>query len=327
MEEILRFSSTSVLLPLSKAYVAMTHNRLVAPPQSSLVMPFYPQTASSSTPHRKGCPVNTTVAYDHCKSHAHWVDTNLLAKLARDVPKCGRNIGEDCIDDICHLAKSGKVFLNRGECRTYTGNAVSNTADLYKALGIPESNLMYFDQCLPDGSRKQNDTLRMCFEHLYGRPLHNQPKGGDMPISTDFPSQSVFDQTPYVTSYDVGFSSIGYLFVPSACKPNGITKCGLQVRFHGCCGSTPPDPESMALAEAHNFVLMMPNVRGLLFTFEFYGNNATETCNYGTPMAGNCKEILRGCWDGYGKLSRKLCSAKCPTYDQRMADGKARRFQ
>jgi hypothetical protein len=32
-----------------------------------------PQTPESSAPHCFGCPDNTTILYDHCKSHAHWV--------------------------------------------------------------------------------------------------------------------------------------------------------------------------------------------------------------------------------------------------------------
>ena len=62
----------------------------------------------------------------------------------------------------------------------------------------------------------------------------------------------------------------------------------------------------MNWAEANGVVLLMPNVPGSSDN-ELVpgGNNASENCNAGTPVAGNCKEIARGCWDGYGQLSQQ----------------------
>jgi hypothetical protein len=53
--------------------------------------------------------------------------------------------------------KDHKIYLTRGECRTYTGSAVNNTANVYEELGA--QNVKYFDQCKPDGSRYDNDTI------------------------------------------------------------------------------------------------------------------------------------------------------------------------
>ncbi|KAJ1460304.1 hypothetical protein M885DRAFT_510140 [Pelagophyceae sp. CCMP2097] len=50
----------------------------------------------------------------------------------------------------------------------------------------------------------------------------------------------------------------------------------------------------MQLADARRVALLHPSVA--------VGNNATSTCHTGDAMAGNCKEIARGCWDGYGQL-------------------------
>ena len=33
------------------------------------------------------------------------------------------------------------------------------------------------------------------------------------------------------------------------------------------------------------------------------GNNASARCTGAGQRAGNCKEVARGCWDGYGQLS------------------------
>ena len=54
----------------------------------------------------------------------------------------------------------------------------------------------------------------------------------------------------------------------------------------------------MAFAETNGIVLLLPSIQGKLA-----GNNATASCNAGSAVAGNCKEISRGCWDGYGQLA------------------------
>ena len=127
-----------------------------------------PQTRESSVPYCFGCPANYTIEYDHCKSHANFVNTSILSDAAANVPACahnGTNNDPNCIDEVSNLRRS-RVFLTRGECRTYTGNAVLNSVDVYKQLGA--SQLMYFDQCNPDGSHKPNDTTKMCLEHVFG---------------------------------------------------------------------------------------------------------------------------------------------------------------
>ena len=76
--------------------------------------------------------------YDHCKSHADFVNTTLLSSAAAAVPACvpggSSNSSSHCIDDVSNL-KQSKIFLTRGECRTYTGNAVLNSVNVYKELG------------------------------------------------------------------------------------------------------------------------------------------------------------------------------------------------
>jgi len=94
-----------------------------------------PQTRESSVPHCIGCPTNTTIMYDHCKSHGHWVNTTQLVENAQALATCANATDTDCVDDFENL-KDAKVYLSRGECRTYTGNAVENTKDVYEKLGV-----------------------------------------------------------------------------------------------------------------------------------------------------------------------------------------------
>lgn len=246
-----------------------------------------PQTPESSTPHCFGCPSNTTILYDHCKSHALFVNTTTLTAAAAAVPACARGGGSDCIDSTSNLTRS-KIFLARGECRTYTGNAVINTRDVYAGLGAQA--IRYFDECNPDGSHRKNDTVLMCLEHVFGQRNQSAP--------LELQHNYLFPQAPFVTDHNVGFGEYGFMYIPKVCE-SGDTPCGLQVRFHGCFGATPADPETQAFAESNGVVIINPNVPGGL-----NGNNASARCNAGTAVAGNCKEIARGCWDGYGQLSR-----------------------
>lgn len=70
----------------------------------------------------------------------------------------------------------------------------------------------------------------------------------------------------------------------------------------------------MAFAEANDVVLIAPGIRGWdLAALDFdHGNNATASCNAGTPLAGNCKEVARGCWDGYGQLGADYVLQSAP---------------
>lgn len=254
-----------------------------------------PQTHESSVPHCFGCPPNMTLPYDKCKCHGDFVNTTLLADAARATPICVPGGSKDCIDDPANL-RDAKVFLNRGECRTYTGPAVSNTMDVYKKLGV--NNVTYFDQCNPDGSQKPDDVTLMCIAIAFGPLLP--------PVQANPNNNFMFRQAPYVTDDNAGFGEFGYAFVPPKCA-NKEVACGLEVRFHGCGGPGPADMETQNYAESNNIVLLDPGVPG-----QNNGNNASLGCNAGTAVEGNCKEISRGCWDGYGQLSRNYHLQSAP---------------
>jgi hypothetical protein len=245
-----------------------------------------PQTPESSAPHCIGCPEDSTILYDHCKSHAHWVEPDLLIENAKNLKTCETEEESDCVDDFANL-KDAKIFLARGECRTYTGPAVENTATVYKGLGASEENIIYFDLCNPDGSKKPGDTRKMCLEHTFG-PSTNSKKGKRL-------ANWVFDQKQFVDDKHVGFAEFGYIYLPEACEDSGTTVCGLQIVFHGCGSASLDNEETWAYAESNNVVIIHPNV-----PFGLNGNSSATHCNAGTDMAGNCKEISRGCWDGYG---------------------------
>ena len=47
-----------------------------------------PQSRASSVPSCRGCPPNTTLPYDHCKSHADAVELDVLEARARGLREC-----------------------------------------------------------------------------------------------------------------------------------------------------------------------------------------------------------------------------------------------
>eukprot|EP01046_Picozoa_sp_COSAG06_P007409 COSAG06_NODE_361_length_16829_cov_8.781112_15_plen_380_part_01 len=262
-----------------------------------------PQTAESSTPHCYGCGPNETILYDHCKSHVGFVNATQLAHAAMVVPACGSNTSStgsseggggstDCIDDVANI-RTAKIFLTRGECHTYTGSAVENTQDVYQLLGA-SNGIKYFDQCNPDGSHRSNDTTLMCLEHVFGPSLSSSSSSAGQQQQQASVAKAennfLFPQAPFLTDYNVGFAEYGFVYIPTACA-NLSKTCGLQVRFHGCGSASPADATTQAFAEANAIVLLDPNVLGEDGLKDLSGNNASVSCNAGTAVEGNCKEI------------------------------------
>jgi hypothetical protein len=134
----------------------------------------------------------------------------------------------------------------------------------------------------------------MCLEHTFG------PSTGSK-IANPL-ANWVFDQQQFVDEKGSGFAEFGYIYLPEACEESGTAVCGLQIVFHGCGSASLDNPETWAYAESNNIVIIHPNVP-FAGVHGLNGNDAVEYCNAGTDMAGNCKEISRGCWDGYGQLS------------------------
>jgi hypothetical protein len=137
---------------------------------------------------------------------------------------------------------------------------------------------------------------------LHSRSCTHQVYGPLKPIGIpDLSRLVLFEQTPFLDDYNVGFGELGMVYIPKTCSDGA--KCGLQVTFHGCGGATPPDVQAMGYAESNGIVLLHPNVPSTSVAHGLNGNNASKSCNAVSAVAGNCKEISRGCWDGYGQLS------------------------
>ena len=264
-----------------------------------------PQSSESSVPYCRGCPRGKTLVYDHCKNHGEWVQVPYLVKLARE---------DHGIDLLSNLNRT-RVLVTRGECRTYTGNAVENTLAFFvQAGGGPDSaRLIYVDNCHANSSADgcPREHVPSCDDGVVCRG-HVWNAAGSAPlkpsVDADPASLMQFDQTEFLDGdYDTGFDRTSFVYIPAACRKNTSSSttltlptngCGLHVVFHGCggCGGIGLDDANVRAAEANDVVLLIPRITA--------GNNASSPGS----RHSNCEEIARGCWDGYGQLGLDYAS-------------------
>ena len=262
-----------------------------------------PQSRASSVPSCRGCPPNTTLPYDHCKSHADAVELDVLEARARGLRECEATDppgSRPCIDPLSNLNRS-RAFTSRSECHTYRGPAVRNTKRLYERFGAEASEV--WDVCaqgLPEPEALGGGMLDACLRHLYG-DAHVAPAAS----AASLPGVLAFDQRPFA-AHGTNLNSWGTLYVPSGCRGGGGPACALQVWFHGC-GMYPPELFiQYPTAEANRIVMLVPNAAAD-WAAEGHGSwregsEPRASCNAGTAGAGNCGEVARSCWDGYGQL-------------------------
>lgn len=98
-----------------------------------------------------------------------------------------------------------------------------------------------------------------------------------------------FRQSSFLSSFDVGFDTLGYYYVPDVCQSEaGPNRCTLLVNWHGCGGLHPWDWNGTLAryAESNGIVLLAPKMKG--------NNNVSVSHK-------NAHEVTRGCWDSYGQ--------------------------
>ena len=99
-----------------------------------------------------------------------------------------------------------------------------------------------------------------------------------------------FRQSPFLDSFNVGFDTLGYYYVPDICQSDAASenRCKLLVNWHGCGGLHPWDWNGTLAryAESNGIVLLAPKMKG--------NNNVSLSYT-------NAHEVARGCWDSYGQ--------------------------
>jgi hypothetical protein len=255
--------------------------------------------ASPQVPVCEGCPPNTTIKYDHCKTNSTThglVDVKMLAAAARRLSASG------AIDDVNNL-ETTKVFTYAG---TEDGSwlATVKNRDFFAEFAPPENILWNFSipsgHCWPQDDDKglnpkcgkgplgwpiENchfDGPGTLLQHVYGDLKGKLKPPADRQVAE---SLTYFDQAPFRGSNPskVGLSEEGMVYVPQSCASGAL--CALHVSLHGCTPN--PDRASHYLsfdrwAETNDIVVLWPH-QG-----RHGGANAT-------------KEEKGSCWDGYGQ--------------------------
>lgn len=269
----------------------------------------------TSVPVCDGCPINTTLTYDHCKNHPEWVDVDLLVAFARNQSALGTidnvsNIADGPLyfyrgtHDTCYktgaeeatLSFYSRLTLDRGqEGRVaYEGSIPSNHAQPTQHYGAPcggksDPKYSYIESC-------GYDAAGALLRHMYGKHLA-------APAKTFNPENLVqFDQSEFWVNASnpgakspnlprdgsAGLSDKAYAYIPSGCiKGNATEPCRMHLYHHGCCGpwgsvfyeGVTHHAGFNEYAETNNIVIIYPAMSSW----------------------GETAQSRSGCWDGYGQ--------------------------
>jgi hypothetical protein len=159
------------------------------------------------------------------------------------------------IDPPSNLAHS-RVYIFTGQAdKVVNSKTVELAANLYRALGVPASQIKFRDQDLPGAGAGHSwvtqDFGNAC--NANATPFINDcryDQAGEVLQAIYGPLQPpaahaagrivVFDQTEFAPGKAVAANGLldrGYLFVPKACEPGAGQLCRLHVVLHGCLQS------------------------------------------------------------------------------------------
>merc|ERR1712232_655528 len=101
----------------------------------------------------------------------------------------------------------------------------------------------------------------LCRNHVWRQP--SDPPLRPAVAIGNASSLFAFDQTEFLSDFNVGFDAKGFVYAPSACygkRAESNSGCGLHVKFHGCGGAGPPSTNDLdvRVAEANGVVLLIP---------------------------------------------------------------------
>ncbi len=217
--------------------------------------------------------------------------------------KAAKRAEEGLIDPIASTAND-RVYLFAGTSdRTVMPSIVQHAADFYRALGLPEDNIM-FVKSVPAGhafvtdndggtcSRSEKPYVVDCdydqagalLGHLYGalHPRTTAPTG-------DF---ITFDQRPFgASTAEGGLAATGVVYVPKACNDG---QCRVHIAFHGCAQNKEAVDDAFIKgsgfarwADSNKLIVLFPQVE-------------TTTLN------------PQGCWDWWGYTGRQFLTQSAP---------------
>jgi len=223
------------------------------------------------------------------------------------------------IDPPGNLAHS-RVYMFTGQSdKVVNSHTVELGASLYRALGVPESQVDFRDQDLPGagaghswvtkdfGNRCNANTgpyINNCDYDQAGEMLRTIYGPMQAPATPPTGRIISFDQTEFVPGKAAaanGMSDTGYLFVPKACEAGAAAPCRLHVVLHGCLQSAEKLGEEFYTkvgvnewADTNSIIVLYPQAHATTVS-ELPSQNALSLLD-ANPQ---------GCWNWWGYAGDK----------------------
>jgi hypothetical protein len=256
-----------------------------------------------------GCDPGATLLYDHCKKTPNaTAQPALLASLAAQAAAFG------FIDPVESFVEGfHKAFAYRGtHDNVYLPGSVNTTIATFAALGVAAADLFFeaaiptqhampsTDPSLPRSSCGVGDPslpgLENCGYDGAGAMFNyffadlKQPAAGAAAAPDNL---LAFNQTPHEVGVFSGLATTGYIYVPVRCR-GGAQPCMLHAAFHGC-GGYALEPSVNLTYALHAGYAQWADANDIAILFAQMGGFVER--NISTPA----KQLLAGCFDGYGE--------------------------
>jgi poly(3-hydroxybutyrate) depolymerase len=220
------------------------------------------------------------------------------------------------IDPLSNLKRSNVYIFTGLADQVVNPQVVELAALVYKALGVPDSQIRFEDGRLRAGhswvtlrfgnacNANAPPFINGCNHDQAGIEL--QTIYGALQSPTADPEGRIiaFDQSEFVPGGDAlanGMMQTGYLYVPKACEPGAAQPCRLQVALHGCLQSAEVIQDQFYTkiglnqwADTNRIMVLYPQA------------HATKASEFPWPDAmALFNTNMQGCWNWWGYAGDK----------------------
>ncbi len=221
---------------------------------------------------------------------------------------------QNLIDDPSNL-KSHKIYLFSGTQDNTVKQTVMNALnEFYVKEGVPSANIQYLNN-VPAGhafisTHVSNNCGTTMFPYInkcdVGGSLYDQPNailtriyGPLQPKSNQLSSSPMtFDQTEFKGT---GLADTGYVYIPSACRNGGATKCSVHVVFHGCLQDAAIVQDKVygqvgynEWADSNNIIVLYPQtaLTAPVMCWDWFGYTGSNFQTKSSPQISAVKKMV-----------------------------------
>ena len=287
-----------------------------------------------------GCDINSTLIYDHCKNHPHWVDIDTLTYYAET---------SENIDDPKLYLKNARVFVfGPTHDRCYQPPAMDNVAQFHLKYATNSSQIKLvtdqpFPHTLPTNTTPYfNDNGNYtgagydgpgeCLNHVFGYGTRSRLWASP---NVNISWWRRVNVSQFISDTGVGMRTGAWLFVPPICENNATrdhisgdnsgsgsnnnnnnnTSCKLLILPGGCdalTDLTPPisgsDNDFAKYGTANNIVILKPCSGGPINQTRFPQNheNLRGLCDVYGQLGANYSTQIGGQMKPIGAIMKKL---------------------